>query len=394
MELLQSGEGRKRAIGVLGVMGPPGEAVLGIEVGAALEHKAAPERQTKKDSSAPCGHQGSFVMSRIYLGVGCRLLQVGLLGLCVLGAPTVGFGQQTGTIKSSFGSLGGVSPSMPRPFATRSIMDVQREQAQAPAVGPSVGITGIVGTRTRYLVGDRYCDTRSFYDSGFRLDGEYVDDNLRVRLHLGSDLHRLRRSNCPSYWRTTSGVYFTGYGYSTYGWPYSYRPPVVGQPPIPYATTPTAQTAAQPEPVTAIESARWSMMIGAYEDAAKAYREHLVDEPDDALAVRELGMVLMETKRVTEGVAVIALAYDMDPSLAAKAIEEVMFPGGARDLRHAVTRAVTFGHKTKSGAAWLTVAMLMQGQGRNDRALEMLERAELVGLNPDIVEAMKRELRL
>lgn len=333
-------------------------------------------------------------MSSDHIGVQTRILRVGFAGMALLGVCSASLAQPTGTIKSSFQSrLGGVAPGQPRPFATRSIMDAKRDQAQTPQVIPGVRVTGVVGRRGGYRVADPYCDTGR--GSGFRLDGDYSDDNLRVRVHIGSDLnHHQRKCDYPYYWRTTTGVYYTGYGYSRYDWPYSYRPPIQGLPPTQQVTVPATQPQDQPEPATAIDVARWSLTVGAYEDAVAAYREHLGENPDDALAVRELGLVLMETKKVTEGVAVIALAYDMDSTLAGKALEEGMFADGATDLRHAVTRAVTFANRTKSGASWLTVAMLMQGQGRDGRAMEMVERAEQVGLNPDIVEAMKRELQL
>ena len=88
----------------------------------------------------------------------------------------------------------------------------------------------------------------------------------------------------------------------------------------------------------------------------------------------------------------MALVYEQDPKLAwAPLAPDVVGP--QRELRDLVVRVVEYGHKTNTASAWLTAAVLMQGEGREDPALKMIARADTVGLDAEVSKALRGALK-
>lgn len=108
-----------------------------------------------------------------------------------------------------------------------------------------------------------------------------------------------------------------------------------------------------------------------------------VDRRIAALALLSLGDVRAAT-------AAMARAYADNPSLATMPINAADLLGG-RD-RMMLSRAVRFAHRDASANGWLLVAVIMQGQGRNERALAMLHRPGAVGIDRDTVRALNAAL--
>lgn len=160
-----------------------------------------------------------------------------------------------------------------------------------------------------------------------------------------------------------------------------------------YSSMPTDQQA-MPDaiPLSAVEVARLEMSIGEPGVAIDAYRAHLSEYPNDWRAVRELGLAMFRLGDRGDGIAMVSYAYSMDPELAYDAVPASLFEDSSRLIRDAVIDAVGWGHRNPSASAWLTVAVLMQAEGRDGPGLRMIERAREFGLDPVVDLAMESAL--
>ncbi len=147
-----------------------------------------------------------------------------------------------------------------------------------------------------------------------------------------------------------------------------------------------------PPPPTVLERARLAMAARAWEDAIGLYEEALDPErggnAEDHSAMRELGFALGTAGRLEQAASVVRLAYEQDPTLAARPVD-VTWDGDGWWLRGLTRRAVREATEVPTGTNWLLVAVLMQADGRNDHALRMLERAEAAGLEGEVLSAMR-----
>jgi hypothetical protein len=200
------------------------------------------------------------------------------------------------------------------------------------------------------------------------------------------------------YWGASPwyGWYGSSYGYAWwwYSVPDRYRGPIYGSDSDltydPGYSSMPADQGAMPEaiPLSAIEVARLEMSLGETAVAVDAYRAHLREYPSDWLAVRELGIAMLRSGDRGDGIAMVSYAYSMDPTLAYDTVVMSVFENSDRILRDEVIDTVGWGHRNPSASAWLTVAMLMQSEGRDGPALRMIERAEEYGLDPEIASMM------
>ena len=162
--------------------------------------------------------------------------------------------------------------------------------------------------------------------------------------------------------------------------------PSYGVEPVVEATMPDAV------PLPAIEVARLEMSVGNVEVAIDAYRSHLDTYPTDWLAVRELGLAMIQQGDRGDGIALVSYAYSMDPSLAYDAVPVSVFGQSDRTLRDSVIDVVGWGHRNPSSSAWLTVAVLMQAEGRDGPAMRMIDRAAEYGLDREVEATMRSVL--
>ncbi|MBC7835800.1 MAG: hypothetical protein H7Y88_11975 [Phycisphaerales bacterium] len=264
----------------------------------------------------------------------------------------------------------------------------------------------VIGDRSRPIVrgGDRHdrdwhdrnWDDRNWDDrhgDGVMIDGRYTDDNFRLGFHLGAQSNPLVYPRHRLGYRRGNGYY----SYNDYLSPYQYAygvPQYVDASLMAPSTIPAQPPVyLPPEPETAIERGTLALSGGDGEQAVKELRRHLKDDPTDGPAMRLLALALLETGNVEESVAVMVMAYETEPSLAWEAIDGANAGWSNSDVRDRVESAVAYAHRTKTGSAWLSVALLMQAEGRDGLALKMLERASELGLSVRIAGELEKSLR-
>ena len=202
-----------------------------------------------------------------------------------------------------------------------------------------------------------------------------------------------------AYWDCSPwyGWYSDRYNYSwwRYSLPGTYRGVVYGvdrdlvdQPgPVPVSEVP--ETMPEAVPLSAVEVARLEMSLGNPQVAIEAYRAHLSEFPEDWLALRELGIALIRDGQRGDGVAMIGYAHSQDPQLAYDPIPVELFEGDAHLMRDTLVRVVGWAHRNPSASAWLSVAVIMQGEGRYAPAVKMIDRAQQYGLDPVVADQMR-----
>jgi hypothetical protein len=111
-------------------------------------------------------------------------------------------------------------------------------------------------------------------------------------------------------------------------------------------------------------------------------------------AIRMLGLAMIADGQIDEGAAKIAEAYTLNPALASTPIDERLFPTGARfDLRDLVRKVSIRANRTDAPEAWFTLGVLMQAEGRDSVALDMVLKASAAGLDQSVISPMADSLR-
>ncbi len=129
------------------------------------------------------------------------------------------------------------------------------------------------------------------------------------------------------------------------------------------------------------------------EEAVGAYGMHLSEHPEDWFAMREMAMALLELGRIGDAIDLMLVAYEQDPELGILPIPGELFGKYSEStFSKLVVRAVQHVNRKPSGEGWLLVGALMQAQGRFERAGEMIDRAEGLGLDPAVLEGFRESL--
>jgi hypothetical protein len=147
-----------------------------------------------------------------------------------------------------------------------------------------------------------------------------------------------------------------------------------------------------PVELTAYESARMWLAAGNAEAAVSWFEAHLNEYPTQLGVMREYAVALLQAGRMADGVAMMGYVYDLSPGLANEPLDPGLWAGSATRMRASVTAAVRHAQRLPSGNAWLTVAVLMQAEGRDAVALRMAERAREQGLSQVIYERLRLRL--
>lgn len=131
--------------------------------------------------------------------------------------------------------------------------------------------------------------------------------------------------------------------------------------------------------------------LGDTASALRVYQRHVGRHPGDVLAVRSMGFAMIDLGDTENGVRQVERAYRIDPTLARA-------PFDRQQLRDADTFGDTLDRvtalagkldsKPEASAAWLTVAVMMQADGRNEPARSALDKAKEAGLNTKVVEEL------
>jgi tetratricopeptide (TPR) repeat protein len=177
--------------------------------------------------------------------------------------------------------------------------------------------------------------------------------------------------------------------------PIIYSPPPVApvllssQPAAVAESYPEAASEAQLRTVTDRQLADTYLRLGDLESAIRVYASHTSRHPGDAQALRSLGIALIADEQVRTGAEYVQRAYRVDPLLAQRPIARDLVDQRMFDfVLDLSTRAAA---EQNSAALWLTVASLMQSQGRYESARTAVERARTAGLDSAIVEWMLAE---
>jgi hypothetical protein len=199
--------------------------------------------------------------------------------------------------------------------------------------------------------------------------------------------------------RCPTGHYWNGQCYVRYPWytdwtgttTYTrYNPVVMESTPAP------SEPAPAPVDVSTLlprdrAIALWSE--GNRSDAITAMREHLKLNSTDADALRTLAIIMLDDKRFDDSFALMRQAYRTDASLAEQPIDTRKLNLTPTKLRELVVTASVPANKAKSASGWLTIAVLMQGQKRDDLAQNMLQRAGDQGLEMKIIDSFRANLK-
>lgn len=112
----------------------------------------------------------------------------------------------------------------------------------------------------------------------------------------------------------------------------------------------------------------------------------------DLRAERLLAVMYLENAEFSEALSRLALAYRRMPGLANEPIDAADLGIESARLRDLVVKAVRYANRLNTGSSWLMVTVLMQAEGRNDLALLNLAKAESVGLDKKLAEALRAAL--
>lgn len=235
--------------------------------------------------------------------------------------------------------------------------------------------------------------------SGISVRGSFGDDNFRVRFRVGSpfETHRRGHGHHGHHGHHHGAIFNPPFFHTSIPWWYDYDrgnrytqiygfygpadPNLYTVAPAPAAPAVTEQ----PTPSTDKELGETYLAAGYPEVAVKALRQWLAAHAGDVDAMRLLGVALIESGQLQEGASMVAMAYRTDPSLAARPLDSRLFRS-REQLREAVRRASIFANRVNSASAWLTVAVLMQAEGRDATARSMIEKARKAGLEQAVAQ--------
>lgn len=157
--------------------------------------------------------------------------------------------------------------------------------------------------------------------------------------------------------------------------------------------------APEPEPMvlpTPRELGVAAVADGDTERAMIELLEHLNSDAgqNDWEARRLLAIALVAERRTSDAATLMRLAYLGEPSLAFRPLADEFgsagrpLPSGVR-LRDLAGEAGRFANQADSASGWFLLAVILQAQGREARALELLDRAEQWRLEPEILLEMR-----
>ena len=124
-------------------------------------------------------------------------------------------------------------------------------------------------------------------------------------------------------------------------------------------------------------------------EAIGAYGIHLQEHPEDWIAVREMAVALIEGNRVEDGIQMMHEAYSKKPEMGILPIKPGLLGESGERMRKMVVRVVQHTHREPTAYGWLTVAVLMQSEGRTELGGQMLDRAEELGLDGKVLDGLR-----
>ncbi|MCW5766651.1 MAG: hypothetical protein KIT68_11830 [Phycisphaeraceae bacterium] len=147
------------------------------------------------------------------------------------------------------------------------------------------------------------------------------------------------------------------------------------------------------KPLTLAERGDLHMQESALGSAIDSYREYLASSDTDASVMRRLAVALLEQNKVVEAVAMLAMAYDSDPDLAATPLDlSALGLNKVKRFEQLLARANIYAARTRTASAILLQTALLQGAGRTDAARRTLDRAIEAGLEARVADRFRDAL--
>lgn len=201
----------------------------------------------------------------------------------------------------------------------------------------------------------------------------------------GSSRQRCRHGwDCRSC--SWSRPWYTSWGGRTWTWP-----PLVE---VERRVEPQVIVVAPPEPPPPpVDEGLAALASRDFGRATIVYAQRLADAKADESSTpqaragdqRLMALAMIGMRRFTEGAAAMRAAYDADPSLTDRPLNGAALLDGNMQVRRLVNGAVEYAHRSGSSDAWFAVAVLMQAEGRHDRARVMFGRSDALrspGMEP------------
>lgn len=142
-------------------------------------------------------------------------------------------------------------------------------------------------------------------------------------------------------------------------------------------------------PLSSTEAADQQFRTGQLASTVEAYKQHLSLHPEDNGAKVRLSLALLDAGEIADGMALLHLVYSTDPQFAATSFRDIAPAWPTARIRAAVRRSVDQANRSGSASAWMTVALLMEAEGRVALASQMIDRAASSGLDPMVYTQIK-----
>jgi tetratricopeptide (TPR) repeat protein len=134
-----------------------------------------------------------------------------------------------------------------------------------------------------------------------------------------------------------------------------------------------------------VESTPLSRRYAPY--AIEWYIRYLEKNPEDWRVLREFAISVGVLLDLDIAIDVVYSAYLNNPELGSDPFDPEWLGIDAMSFRGFLVKCVKHTHREPSAERWFMVAVLMQAEGRYDRASEMLDRAIELGLEESISDA-------
>ncbi len=121
--------------------------------------------------------------------------------------------------------------------------------------------------------------------------------------------------------------------------------------------------------------------------AIGSYGSYLQDNPEDWVVLREFAIAVGLMNDLDIAIEMMHNAYMNDPALGADPFDPEFLGIDQGTLRTLLVKCVKHAQRYPTAERWFFVAILMQAEGRYERAGEMLDRAIGLGLEQEIVDA-------
>jgi tetratricopeptide (TPR) repeat protein len=144
-----------------------------------------------------------------------------------------------------------------------------------------------------------------------------------------------------------------------------------------------AVQAPQPRVTTGADLGHTYLQLGDGESAMRVLMDHIRDYPNDTQAIRAIAMAYLMLGEAENGIRQIGRAYRQSPWLASRPLTGLLSP---QDHGYMLDIATQVAVQQNSADAWLTVAVLMQAEGRFNAARQAAQRARNAGLAPEVAD--------